>query len=382
VDPEVQRKKDQKMAEAVQDAAMFNIRLLMERQTRGPFYYEPHTRTYQVLHSYTIKTPTDQDVLPPRGYIPLVMESNSDKKSLERYLRRQHRTVHNQERKSSKPPKEPPDWSRPPPAELQEDQNNTEPNTPIQVIDNYGTVSKKRKFPTHNLTESDSEQSKRKHSKIHGQCWECILDADRISQEIKKSTSSKRRKKTSVPLPPPKKRLRRLTRLPDPESDDSDSDINLRKKIIRCTQCYTCYHPTCVEISSEVMKVVQTYAWKCPLCKMCDICNISGDDDKIILCDGCDRGYHTFCLRPPLKELPEGDWLCDTCLNLIAKSKKENLKKKKTNNDKHGKKEKEDKNEEKRKTNLRWNQGLRRRLTQSPLLPCGVAGGPEGDLEK
>jgi len=78
--------------------------------------------------------------------------------------------------------------------------------------------------------------------------------------------------------------------------------------------------------------VIKTYAWKCPLCKMCDICNIPGDDDKIILCDGCDRGFHTFCLRPPLEELPEGDWLCDTCSNLIAKSKKENLKKKKTHN--------------------------------------------------
>ena len=29
-------------------------------------------------------------------------------------------------------------------------------------------------------------------------------------------------------------------------------------------------------------------------------------DDKMLLCDRCDRGFHTFCLMPPLKAIPRG----------------------------------------------------------------------------
>lgn len=35
---------------------------------------------------------------------------------------------------------------------------------------------------------------------------------------------------------------------------------------------------------------------------------------KLLLCDGCDHGYHIYCLEPPLKAVPERDWYCDRCL--------------------------------------------------------------------
>ena len=34
----------------------------------------------------------------------------------------------------------------------------------------------------------------------------------------------------------------------------------------------------------------------------------------MLLCDNCDDGYHTFCLDPPLTEVPEGHWLCPGCI--------------------------------------------------------------------
>ncbi|OTF81579.1 hypothetical protein BLA29_004494, partial [Euroglyphus maynei] len=34
---------------------------------------------------------------------------------------------------------------------------------------------------------------------------------------------------------------------------------------------------------------------------------------KILLCDKCDDGYHTSCLRPPLFLIPTGDWFCPPC---------------------------------------------------------------------
>uniref|UniRef100_A0A3B3ZKM0 Bromodomain adjacent to zinc finger domain protein 1A n=1 Tax=Periophthalmus magnuspinnatus TaxID=409849 RepID=A0A3B3ZKM0_9GOBI len=45
----------------------------------------------------------------------------------------------------------------------------------------------------------------------------------------------------------------------------------------------------------------------------CRICRRKGDADNMLLCDGCDRGHHTHCLRPKLKLIPSGDWFCPDC---------------------------------------------------------------------
>ena len=36
-----------------------------------------------------------------------------------------------------------------------------------------------------------------------------------------------------------------------------------------------------------------------------------GDADRMIICDGCEGCYHTYCNR--LGMVPEGDWLCHRC---------------------------------------------------------------------
>ncbi|XP_059229054.1 bromodomain adjacent to zinc finger domain protein 1A isoform X1 [Mustela nigripes] len=45
----------------------------------------------------------------------------------------------------------------------------------------------------------------------------------------------------------------------------------------------------------------------------CKICRKKGDAENMVLCDGCDRGHHTYCVRPKLKTVPEGDWFCPEC---------------------------------------------------------------------
>lgn len=45
----------------------------------------------------------------------------------------------------------------------------------------------------------------------------------------------------------------------------------------------------------------------------CEVCNMSDREDTMLLCDGCDQGYHMECLIPPLTEIPEGRWYCDNC---------------------------------------------------------------------
>ncbi|KAM9324218.1 lysine-specific demethylase 5C [Gastrophryne carolinensis] len=47
---------------------------------------------------------------------------------------------------------------------------------------------------------------------------------------------------------------------------------------------------------------------------ICRICARGDDDEKLLLCDGCDDNYHTFCLLPPLPEPPKGLWHCPKCV--------------------------------------------------------------------
>lgn len=52
-----------------------------------------------------------------------------------------------------------------------------------------------------------------------------------------------------------------------------------------------------------------------PLAKyICHICNRGDVEEAMLLCDGCDDSYHTFCLMPPLVEIPKGDWRCPKCV--------------------------------------------------------------------
>ncbi|EUB59408.1 Tyrosine-protein kinase BAZ1B [Echinococcus granulosus] len=45
----------------------------------------------------------------------------------------------------------------------------------------------------------------------------------------------------------------------------------------------------------------------------CRICRRNKDDDSLLLCDGCNSGFHLYCLRPPLHSIPSGDWFCVSC---------------------------------------------------------------------
>merc|ERR1719433_2314067 len=52
-----------------------------------------------------------------------------------------------------------------------------------------------------------------------------------------------------------------------------------------------------------------------PLAKyMCINCSKGDAEEQMLLCDGCDDSYHTFCLMPPLAEIPQGDWRCPKCI--------------------------------------------------------------------
>ncbi|XP_072545490.1 bromodomain adjacent to zinc finger domain protein 1A isoform X3 [Salminus brasiliensis] len=45
----------------------------------------------------------------------------------------------------------------------------------------------------------------------------------------------------------------------------------------------------------------------------CKVCRKKGDGENMLLCDGCDRGHHIYCVRPKLKAVPTEDWFCPEC---------------------------------------------------------------------
>ncbi|KAL1556835.1 lysine-specific demethylase rbr-2-like isoform X1 [Salvia divinorum] len=49
--------------------------------------------------------------------------------------------------------------------------------------------------------------------------------------------------------------------------------------------------------------------------QICEQCKSGFHGDVMLLCDRCDKGWHTYCLSPPLKTIPSGNWYCLECLN-------------------------------------------------------------------
>ena len=45
----------------------------------------------------------------------------------------------------------------------------------------------------------------------------------------------------------------------------------------------------------------------------CVTCDLGDDENKMVLCDGCDAGHHLYCLRPKLSQVPRGRWFCPAC---------------------------------------------------------------------
>jgi len=46
----------------------------------------------------------------------------------------------------------------------------------------------------------------------------------------------------------------------------------------------------------------------------CVICGQSDREESMLLCDGCDGGFHMACLTPPLTSVPRGEWFCPDCV--------------------------------------------------------------------
>nr|XP_033792870.1 bromodomain adjacent to zinc finger domain protein 2A isoform X2 [Geotrypetes seraphini] len=70
------------------------------------------------------------------------------------------------------------------------------------------------------------------------------------------------------------------------------------------------------QVSLCLYQLEKSIAWEKSIIKVkCLVCRKGDDDEYLLLCDSCDRGCHTYCLRPKITEVPEGDWFCPICIS-------------------------------------------------------------------
>lgn len=93
------------------------------------------------------------------------------------------------------------------------------------------------------------------------------------------------------------------------------------EELIGCAECGRSGHPSCLQFTANMNVSVKQYPWQCIECKTCTLCGTSENDDQLLFCDDCDRGYHMYCLVPPMKEAPEGSWSCQICIETFHTKK-------------------------------------------------------------
>ncbi|XP_041362515.1 zinc finger protein ubi-d4-like [Gigantopelta aegis] len=94
------------------------------------------------------------------------------------------------------------------------------------------------------------------------------------------------------------------------------------EELVSCSDCGRSGHPTCLQFTQNMIVSVKKYPWQCIECKSCGLCGTSENDDQLLFCDDCDRGYHMYCLTPQLQEAPEGNWSCHLCIEEFHGGKK------------------------------------------------------------
>ncbi|NXD26142.1 BAZ2B protein, partial [Spelaeornis formosus] len=97
------------------------------------------------------------------------------------------------------------------------------------------------------------------------------------------------------------------------------------------------------QVALCIQQLQKSIAWEKSIMKVyCQICRKGDNEELLLLCDGCDKGCHTYCHRPKISSIPDGDWFCPACIAKASgqtlKIKKLQIKGKKSNEQKRSRK--------------------------------------------
>ncbi|XP_061381375.1 uncharacterized protein LOC116776136 isoform X2 [Danaus plexippus] len=99
----------------------------------------------------------------------------------------------------------------------------------------------------------------------------------------------------------------------DAQEHKSDKGISRglcvwREAVSRCN--------TSAQLAMLLHALEHAVAWDKSIMKAnCQFCLSGDNEDQLLLCDGCDKGYHTYCFKPRMEKIPDGDWYCWECVN-------------------------------------------------------------------
>ncbi|XP_008402228.1 bromodomain adjacent to zinc finger domain protein 2B isoform X2 [Poecilia reticulata] len=68
------------------------------------------------------------------------------------------------------------------------------------------------------------------------------------------------------------------------------------------------------QLSLCIQHLRKSVVWKQDVLKVqCQLCQKGDNDELLLLCDGCDKGCHTYCHNPKITMVPAGAWFCSSC---------------------------------------------------------------------
>uniref|UniRef100_A0A1B0D1P9 Uncharacterized protein n=1 Tax=Phlebotomus papatasi TaxID=29031 RepID=A0A1B0D1P9_PHLPP len=164
------------------------------------------------------------------------------------------------------------------------------------------------------LQKSEEQSPKRVEKAEEGGSAEPPVPAVRKKAKTKIGNKSKRKGKKTT------------NRFPDGEEGEQEHQdycevCQQGGEIILCDTCPRAYHLVCLDPELEEAPEGK---WSCPHCEADgpveqdedehqEFCRVCKDGGELLCCDSCPSAYHTFCLNPPLSEIPDGDWKCPRC---------------------------------------------------------------------
>ncbi|XP_013083946.2 chromodomain-helicase-DNA-binding protein 4-like isoform X2 [Biomphalaria glabrata] len=157
--------------------------------------------------------------------------------------------------------------------------------------------------------------------------FERQLEEAALVKEQEKDKSGK--KKTKRGRGGRKKKTKLTNKYPnDPDADGYETEhqdycevCQQGGEIILCDTCPRAYHLVCLEPELEEAPEGK---WSCPHCEgegikeqeeddHMEFCRVCKDGGELLCCDLCPSAYHTHCLNPPIKGVPDGEWHCPRC---------------------------------------------------------------------
>ncbi|XP_019557394.3 chromodomain-helicase-DNA-binding protein Mi-2 homolog [Aedes albopictus] len=148
-------------------------------------------------------------------------------------------------------------------------------------------------------------------------------EADAAAQAESGEPAVRKKAKTKIGNKSKKKGRSKKNRPEDGEFEHQDYCEVCQQggEIILCDTCPKAYHLVCLDPELEDTPEGK---WSCPTCEAegpddedddehQEFCRVCKDGGEMLCCDSCPSAYHTWCLTPPLDDIPDGDWRCPRC---------------------------------------------------------------------